>query len=263
MHQNYSIVAQNYSNLYAILANDSNERLFCLIVSMLSIVLGTPLLYFVIWFEKYGSGRKRTLINMFISMNCWTSIGMSLLVQTSVIFRYLYGQLPMLVCNIQSVLKYSVVCSLVLNTSATVLTQHAYIFWLKNPAAFHDSFWYQFLFLWNYTISLIFIRSLHMIGSFKIKGIYFCNATRPSNDLDVSPMKGLAFLVTISGIINLIIKLKIFLYNKVKYFFVICSIRLKMILKDIWRTFAIIFMKHFLEFCYISYKKILTKLFTV
>jgi hypothetical protein len=108
--------------------NDSIERILCLTLTIVSIILGTPILYFIIWYEKYGSNQKSTLINMFITMNCWSFIGMSVFVQTSVMFRYIYGQLPVFICNLQSVLKYSVVSSILLNTNATNLAHYAYIF---------------------------------------------------------------------------------------------------------------------------------------
>jgi hypothetical protein len=86
---------------------------------------------------------------------------------------------------------------------------------LKNPAAFHDDFWYKFVFVWNYITSLIFMATLHIIGGFKIKGIYLCSAIAPPNELEIHPMKGLALLVILSGVTNIFSKFRIILLKKV------------------------------------------------
>jgi hypothetical protein len=207
--------AEVHQGLIAAITNNSIEKTICLFISVVSIVLGTPMLYFIIWFEKFGNDKKQTIINMFISMSCWTAIGMSIFVQTSVLFQYVYGQLPRFICNLQSILKYSIVSSILLNSNATALSHYAYIFWLKNPTAFHDNFWYQFSIVWIYGISLIFMGSLHIVENFELRGIYFCCGTLPPENLVNTPKKGLAFLVSISAILQLMLKFRIFLFKQV------------------------------------------------
>ncbi len=45
------------------------------------ILLGPLALYSIIWFERFGSDEKRTLLNMLFSMICWTCIGFCLCIQ--------------------------------------------------------------------------------------------------------------------------------------------------------------------------------------
>jgi hypothetical protein len=53
---------------------------------LLSLVL-IPSLYGIIWFERFGSDSKRTLINQLFASVCWYLMVLILFLQTPVIFR--------------------------------------------------------------------------------------------------------------------------------------------------------------------------------
>jgi len=131
------------------------------------IVICTPLLYSIIWYEKFGSDKKRTLINKLVAMNCWNTIGYLIFVQTVEIVRFMRGPLPLIICGIQNVLKFSIALSIIFNADATLLANYGYIFWLKNPAAFHDDFWCLFVSAWIYCASLLIMVTLHVMDQFQ------------------------------------------------------------------------------------------------
>ena len=113
-------------------------------------------LYSIIWFEKFGSDKKRTILNMFASLFCWECIKFMLLVQTTETFRFLYGPLPHFVCYIQLIIRSSTVVNFMLYMDASIVARYIFIFRLKNPVAFHDNFWLLFLCIWIQSISIVY-----------------------------------------------------------------------------------------------------------
>ena len=92
--------------------------------------------YGVIWFEKYGSDKKRTLINTLMASICWSAITFCVVIQLPEMFLYIYGPLPVPFCSIHLMNKKAIVTQLLLFFDAIVIARYAFIFWLKNPAAF-------------------------------------------------------------------------------------------------------------------------------
>ena len=48
------------------------SKVIFVIVSIVGGFVLLPLVYSIIWFEQFGSDKKRTLINKFVSSVCWT-----------------------------------------------------------------------------------------------------------------------------------------------------------------------------------------------
>lgn len=59
----------------------------------------------IIWYEKYGSDKKRIIINRLLTSICWTGIEFYLVVIPVDVARYILGPLPELVCSFHLVLK--------------------------------------------------------------------------------------------------------------------------------------------------------------
>jgi hypothetical protein len=58
--------------------------------------------------------------------------------------RYLHGPLPVTVCRFNYFFKLVLTTQSILCLNSVMATRYIYIFWLKNPAAFHDEFWCRF-----------------------------------------------------------------------------------------------------------------------
>ena len=67
-------------------------------ISFLHVLTGPCALYSVIWYERYGSDRKRTLLNMLVSKLCWTAIAYIFAVQMVELARHITGPLFGIVC---------------------------------------------------------------------------------------------------------------------------------------------------------------------
>ena len=61
-------------DFFSFTTDQNPERITCLVISCLGIILGPLVLYSIIWFERFGSDKKRTLLNMIFSMTCWIFI---------------------------------------------------------------------------------------------------------------------------------------------------------------------------------------------
>ena len=59
-----------------------------------AIILGvTPLFCGIILYEKFGSSKHRTLINLVVSSICWNFIGWNIFVQGTTVVRFVCGPL--------------------------------------------------------------------------------------------------------------------------------------------------------------------------
>ena len=64
------------------------------------------------------------------------------------IYRYLYGPLPANLCLLSFTMKLAITTQGLLYLNAIILSKYLFIFWLKNPTAFHDDFWSFFYDVW-------------------------------------------------------------------------------------------------------------------
>jgi hypothetical protein len=62
-----------------------------LILAIVSIIVATPLTFGIIFYEKFGSDKKRTLVNKLISSFCYTIIAWFLIIQTFTLARFIHG----------------------------------------------------------------------------------------------------------------------------------------------------------------------------
>ena len=208
--------SKNLVNLFSDLTQTNLRLILSLTIAITCTCICTPLFYCVIWFEKFGSDKKRTLINKLLTMNCWNGIGYLIFVQTLEILRFIYGPLPLIICNIKNVIKLSSIFALVLNTDAALFANYAYIFWLKNPAAFQDKFWCQFISTWIYSASLVVFGTLHMIDEFQIQTCFICSGIIVTQNLKSTTMEGMRSILILSVLLHLVLRSRIFFYKKVR-----------------------------------------------
>ena len=214
-YKNQSITDRN---AFSALTENNPLQILSLTIAITCTLICPPLLYAVIWFEKFGSDKKRTLINKLVAINCWNSIGYLIFVQTPEILRFVYGPLPEVICSLQNVLRFSFGCSIILNAVATLVANYAYIFWLKNPAAFNDDFWCQFISLWIHCSSLLTMGALHILDEFQTQPCFICNGKISTNEFESITMKGVGYILITSCLINFVLRLKISKYKKVTIF---------------------------------------------
>jgi hypothetical protein len=206
------------SDSFSALTENNFLQIFSLTLAISCVLICPFLLYFVIWFEKFGSDKKRTLINKLISMHCWNTIGYLFFVQIIEILRFIYGPLPQIICAIQNILRFSCAISIILNADAVLVANYAYIFWLKNPAAFQDDFWCNFISIFIYCISLLYMGALHILDEFHTQNCLICLGKLATNDLQSVTMKGVEYILIASVLLHFVLRLRIYNYKKVRPF---------------------------------------------
>jgi hypothetical protein len=126
-----------------------------LVLAFLSICIIIPIFYSIIWYEKFGSDKKRTVLNKLVGSVCWCIIFAYVFIQIPELIRYCFGPLPTFVCYLNLVIKNTLSIQLMLTFDAISILRYIFIFWLKNPYSFCDDFWTIFLNLWMFSLALI------------------------------------------------------------------------------------------------------------
>ena len=68
------------------------------VIQILLIILSVSVFYSIIWYERFGTDNKRTIVNKFVSSICWTGICWNLTVQIIIIVRFLHGPFNYYAC---------------------------------------------------------------------------------------------------------------------------------------------------------------------
>ena len=113
----------NQSDFFPFMTESSAPKWAALTISIIFTVAGPFALYSIIWFERFGSDQKRTLMNMLFSMMLWTWILFIVVVQVLEIARYIVGPMPSPVCIFHLVTRYTLVSMVVLILDAMMITR--------------------------------------------------------------------------------------------------------------------------------------------
>jgi hypothetical protein len=170
------------TDFFSLLSVNDTFKIVSITFALLMMAAILPFLAGIIWFERFGSDKKRTLINKLVVSIILTVFQCGCFVQTSDIIRYLSGPMPDVFCLIQAILRSSFLSDFLLYFDAIIIIRYLYIFVLKNPAAFQDDFWYHFINFWIKSFSLIFQGSWHILAVRQPVGFYICCDRDPSLD---------------------------------------------------------------------------------
>ncbi len=172
-----SNVTQSFSNLTS---NQPVLAAACIIFALVTSLLIPVLMYTIIWYERYGSDNKRTLLNKFASLACWSAIEYYLVAQTLEIVTFLFAPLPAHFCLFTRIVRSSVFIELLLFFDLITLTRYFYIFWLKNPTGFNDEFWANYFHIWVKMFSIIFMSTFHIVSIHQSFNYYICSGQDPT-----------------------------------------------------------------------------------
>ena len=128
--------------------------------------------------------------------------------------RYTYGPLPIFICHVQHISRSFSAITVLLFADAITAIRFVFIFWLKNPAAFHDDFWCRFISFWIFGLSLIWCCTWHYLLKVQSSGFYIWTGWQASKESLNSLGVGIGPLLTLSVILNTFAYLKICSYKK-------------------------------------------------
>jgi len=193
----------------------SPVRDISLTICITNVIIVPLILYSIIWYDKFGSDKRRTFINMLVSLLCWSSIEFCFVIQCTEIIRYIYGPLPKLFCFFKSVARGAYTTEALLYFDAMCLTKYIFIFWLKNPAAFQDKFWTIFLYIWIKGVTIITNFVFYILAGHQMISYYICTGIDPTEDFK-KPFKLYGIVEVGSIFLNVAVLVRIFVYKNSK-----------------------------------------------
>ena len=141
-----------------------------------------------------------------------TSLNMTIKSSISIFFRLFYGPLPNIFCFMKTTIRSCYATQGFLYFDVILIIKYMFIFWLKNPAAFHDNFWLIFINVWIKGFSFIFNFIWFFTAEHQIINYYICAGKDPTEDLK-KPLN-IHYTVEISSILlQIIVSLRIKFYK--------------------------------------------------
>ena len=203
-------------NYYSPLMEDNPYRYVFATITILIMIASLIMCYSIIWIERFGSDKKRTIINQLVASLCWTFITWNSTVQVIKLVRLLHGPLGLKLCVWTSILQRSVITRAQLIVNAISTIRYAFIFWSKNPGAFNDDFWHKFVSLWTIMAGSLVQYVIASLPDAKLIGVDVCMGLPPTQDLE-STMINIGLIVP-SLILQLFIFTRIAIHHrKLKY----------------------------------------------
>ena len=183
-------------------------------------VLGLMSMSGLIWYERNGNHRYRTVINQLFSTLSWTVVWYILLVYIPEGTRYIIGPLNETYCDFHNLLKNALLGSFLVTLDCISLLRHAYIFNWKHFAVVNDDLIAKFL---NVTIAVLglWIAAVKRLSIGKMPIHYFLCAGKNPNALEKgtehdipNKFNTIQILVCISVVLHVFVSTKTFLYQR-------------------------------------------------
>ena len=181
-------------------------------ISILCSIIVVSLSYGIIWYEKFGTDQKRTLMNKLVASLCWTWLEWYLFAQVINIIGFCIGPLPSIICAFSQIEKTSIKFQVLLCISSMQITKYFFIFHLKNPSAVQDSFWSVFINAWILGFCNIFSFKIFFSEEKKPATFYTCIGSYvTTNPNDKKPNYGMVEITTF--LIYILTQCRIFYYK--------------------------------------------------
>ena len=195
---------------------DNNINTVCVVLfSTLIWALSLPLLTSIIWYERNGFEQYNLFTNKLLTLICWMFIRWFFFLHTSHVYRFTFGPLPKLECFWQQLMHRTFLKQGVLFIDGMMVSRYAFIFWLKNPAAFQADFWIIFFNLWVKSFVFLFQFAVEMLVGSDTLDYHFCTGKDPSKAYTL-PRYFLGHIEISSIILVPLIQLKIYLHKNKK-----------------------------------------------
>jgi len=184
-------------------------------LSFILMLVSTVMCYSVVWYERYGIDAKQTILNKLFSLLCWTGIEFIILVNLPSWVRCLYGPMPASICWLQLMSRNWLMTKILLLRTGMVLARYACIFWIKNPSAFCDEFWKQFINIWVYIVSIVPHLVHYCLHVDLPVGYFICTGEKPLKYPKSITKYNASYYVFVyaSLAVHLILSIKIYFYK--------------------------------------------------
>jgi hypothetical protein len=117
------------------------SKVIGIIISMINILIISPAMYYIIWYEKYEINGVRSLINQFASSGCWVTFVFNILILTTEVMMAFRTTNHESFCFVHLMIKNTLAIQYSSLASSMSIMKYLYIFVLKNPSGQYDDFW--------------------------------------------------------------------------------------------------------------------------
>jgi hypothetical protein len=147
-------------------------------------IFGLILEFGIIWYERNGNHRYRTLINQLFVTISWLVISYILFVYIPDGIRYLIGPLNATYCDVHIFLQNLLLACIVLTLDCITLLRYCFIFKLSNFAVVNDDLLATFLQMTIVLLSL-WMTVVRFMGVGRMPLLYFmCAGKNPNGEND-------------------------------------------------------------------------------
>ena len=201
----------NYHYFCGFFADATSKTLFFAFSLSLN-VINTLLFYGIIWYERFGTGNKRTLLNKIVSLICWNAIVSIIGTFIDDLLTFFFGPLCNQVCLFFQMFRNIIKTDTLLFFDALVISKYVLIFCLKNPISVNEEFWSCFIGLIVVLFSCIFNFGLLVLPQKHSLYYYACADINPEVDQHLKKNFSAQIEVALCLIIHvaIIIRIKVF-----------------------------------------------------
>jgi hypothetical protein len=104
------------------LDSPNGHKTSLVVISLIAGLILIPVAFSLIWYERFGSDKRRTLINKLVSALCWNGIVFCTTCQLAYSIRFYFGPLPQLACFWLVVMRKTIIINITFILNAMTLT---------------------------------------------------------------------------------------------------------------------------------------------
>ena len=211
---NRMFVDDSFNELYS----DTILKKVTMVFYFAGSILGLLLEVGIIWYERYGNHRYRTVISQLFSTISWLVVAYLLIVHLPEGIRYLVGPLDPTYCDVHNLLKNFIASCTVLTLDCIIVLRYIFIFKWKGLVVVNDDMITCFLQL-TILIGGLWIAAVKRLSLGRMPLNYFmCTGMNPNeiNKSELVPKKydTSGLLVCVSFVLHILVFAKIFMYQR-------------------------------------------------
>ena len=203
------------------LYSDTVLKRVTLIVFFFGCIFGLIAEFGIIWHEKNGNHRYRTVLNQMVSTGAWLIISYIFLVYIPDGVRYLTGPLNATYCDVHNFLKNCIWACTIMTIDCSIILRYIFIFKWTGFAVINDDLIAKFLQL---TIALVglWMSVVKRMSVGRMPLNYFmCAGINPQgekykniSDFNSKKFDTTGLFVSVSYVLHILVSAKIFLYQR-------------------------------------------------
>jgi hypothetical protein len=154
----------------------SASKIIEILLSTFSIFFMTPLIIYLIWYERFGTSH-RTLINQFVASQFYYAVLFNFLGQPLDIIITAFGPFGSETCHFRKFVRGILTFQLIQLQTAIITVKYFYCFVIKNTAGIHEDFWCFFVNVWTLLFSCITQFVYYFLPGRNQITFYICSGT--------------------------------------------------------------------------------------